>query len=915
MAEDPFASLCTPEDVSTVYRLLLGRAPENPDVVIWYTEQTLSQLAQATISCVEFANLIRDLEESKSYIPHSKLGRDALKSATKWLSTRLGLQVPANDGKVIEWQDLLAAFVSSWPVWKFFQDAFGARSRSILTLLTRRESRKEDKWFGQIDIATADEVKGWVYNKGRNELIRASFYANGTFIGMTECSLYRRDVQQHYGGAGICGFKFRPVVSDLILSGARCQLTAVVTDTGEPLPIDAEFHNTSIAALTQLIEMQGNLAALSARIEELVKQLPAVNCLTSFPLESYSRFCELYGTPSPDLPADGAALPKISVIVPVYKPPRMFLRAAIETVRQQSYSNWELILVNDAPEDVDTVEFLHRTAAAGNGAIRVIEQESNKGLAGALNAGIAAATGDYICFLDHDDELDKNALAWCAHAILQTDAKLIYSDEDRFQYEGDRKIYHHPFFKTAFDYDLLLQRNYICHLVCICSRTLRAAGGLRLGYEGVQDHELFIRLTEMLPRSEIVHIPLVLYHWNINFSSYSMTEENVAAIENRLQELIVEHLQRTGQTATVTPQEDDYSQSVQFCRSVTWHESIPKKKLAIIIPTRDRVDYLAPCIESIRRNLSNPERCEIVILDNRSEQVMTRQYFKFLEAMGGIRILARDEDFNWSRLNNYAAHQTNAEHLLFMNNDMVVLSKGFDELVCGLLDRRDVGIVGARLLYENGTIQHAGVAVGVGGVGGHIGVGDPAGHGVYDKIANLVHNVGCVTGAFMGVSKATFESVKGFDEDALKVAFNDVDFCLRVRKLGKSILYTPKITCYHYESVSRGYDYADPVKAERANAERTVVQRRWGKVLEYDLYYNGIFDRNFLPYKMIKMPSGGYVSEYMAMQAQQAAQDEQWRLCKACFGESACPEKSAAPKALSTTAARLRDAATRAFAS
>jgi O-antigen biosynthesis protein len=910
-ASDSFAGLCTPDDVNTVYKLLLGRLPENTDVVIWYTQQTLAQLTQATISSVEFATFVNDLESSKGYIPHSRLGRDALKSATKWLAARLSQSVSATDGKAIEWQDLLASFVSSWPVWKFFQDAFGSRSGAIFTLLIKRDDRKDDEWKARIDVATADEIRGWIYNPGRTGITRASFYANGIFIGMAECNLYRRDVKQNAGGSGICGFKFKPIISDLILGGARCKLTAAVTETGEPLPIDAEFCNTSIAALRQLIEMQANVAALSDRIGDLIRQLPAINSLTSFPIENYSRFCELYGTttPSPNLPGNGAALPKISVIVPIYKPPRMFLRAAIESVRRQSHPNWELILVNDAPEDCDTVEFLHRTAAGSN-AIRVVEQETNTGLAGALNAGIAAATGDYISFLDHDDVLDKNALAWCAHAIVQTGAKFIYSDEDRFHYEDERKIHHHPFFKTSFDYDLLLERNYICHLVCICSQTLRAAGGMRLGYEGVQDHELFIRLAEMLPRSEIVHIPLVLYHWNIHFSSYSMTKENVVAIESRLRKVIAEHLERTGQAATVTPHEDDFSPGVQFCCSLKWRESSPRKKLAIIIPTRDRVDYLAPCIESIRKNLSDPQRCEIIILDNRSEQVMTQQYFKFLEATGGVRVFLRDEDFNWSRLNNYAVNRTDAEYMLFMNNDMVVLSKGFDEEVCGLLDRPDVGIVGARLLYEDGTIQHAGVAIGVGGVGGHVGLGDPAGHGVYDHTANLVHNVSCVTGAFMGVSKATFNDVSGFDEDMLKVAFNDVDFCLKVRKLGKNILYTPKITCYHYESVSRGYDYGDPAKAERANAESLVVKRRWGKVLHYDMFYNGVFDRNFMPYKMIKMPSADYISEYMEMQVEQAAADERWRPFKARPGV----EADSADAVIADNASR-RGAATKALAS
>jgi GT2 family glycosyltransferase len=873
LAGDPFATLCSPEDVNTVYKLVLGRPPESGEIVAWYTTQTLHRLVQATVSSTEFVNLIAGQEGEKQPLPQSALGREALKSAIRWLGKRLNLHpVPAVEGKAADWQDVVACFLSSWPVWKFFQDAFGSRSRIIYSELIASADRLDDKWQGQIDVANTAEIKGWVFNPSRDEIVRASFYADGIFIGMTECSTYRRDVQQHRGGNGICGFRFRPVVSHLPSGRALCRLTATVSDTGERLPIDAEFHNTGTQGLAELIAMQENLTRLSERIEELRLRLPAINCLTSFPIENYSRFCEVYGTPSPTLPG-GVPLPKISVVVPIYKPSRLCLQAAIESVRNQTYANWELVLVNDAPEDTDTVTFLRQLASA-NKAIKVVAQETNTGLAGAINAGIEASSGDYISFLDHDDELDRNALAWCGYTIMHTGAKLIYTDEDRFQYEGDRKVHHHPFFKTAFDYDHLLQRNYICHLVCICAKTLKAVGAMRPGCDGVQDHDLCIRLAEVLEKSQIVHIPLILYHWNVNLSSYSMTEENIDAIEGRARKIVAEHLARTGREAAVSDYEDDYSPKIRFCCSVKWGESLPKKRLAIIIPTRDRVECLAPCIESIRKCVSDPGRCEIIIVNNRSEQIGTLQYLKFLEASGGVKVLSRDEDFNWSRLNNFSARETDAEHLLFMNNDMVVLTKGFDELVCGLLERQDVGVVGARLLFENGTVQHAGTAIGVNGIGAHVGVGDPAGNGVYEKIADIDRNVGAVTGAFIGVSKATFESVKGFDEDFLKVAFNDVDFCLKVRSIGKSIIYTPKITCYHYESISRGYDYADREKAARAHAEEGVVKRRWGKILDYDLYYNIVFDRYAPPYTMIRMPSGEYVSRYLAIQRDQALRDE-----------------------------------------
>lgn len=856
-----FSLPCGPDDVKRIYWLFLGRAPESAAVITGNCNRPLADMIRSTIFSAEFAKLINDVATAARGGPVN-FTNAITADIEDWLVHKFGVRPKREAGSLdARWREQLASLIGTWRVWEMFAKAFGRQAQRLYESLTAKTDTLAE-WRGNIDQASVDNIKGWLFSESAKGPIKIELFANGVFIGIAENSEFRWDVAKAHNIVGGCGFSLRPALSPLHINQPSLAITARRLGSGEELPLKAEIKPAGTQRLSQLLALREELEELSSKLDDCFKRFGPLDSLVSFPTDRYDRFKSMYRVPEPP---PHTASRKLSVVVPVYRPPRKSLAGAIRSVKEQSHGNWQLVLVNDAPDDIETLDYIRQLALA-DPRITVITPYENLGLAGALNAGIEAATGDYVCFLDHDDELEPTALAWCGHVIAETGAKLVYSDEDRFEYEGGRKKYLHPFFKPARDYDLLLQRNYVCHLVCVEAATLRMAGGLRKGFEGAQDHDLALRLFEILKPSEIMHLPYILYHWQIAPTSFSNSKENQASIEVNGRKAVAEHLLRMNCSAEASMHDDRFGDPIEFCSRVDWKPAPEIKRMAIIIQTRDRVDYLAPCIESIRQNLARPSHCDIVVVNNRSQKILTEQYLRAASNAGDVRVIDFDEDFNWSRANNVAASLTDADFLLFMNNDMVVLTYGFDDTVRALLDRPEVGMVGARLLYENGTIQHAGVAIGVGGVGGHIGVGDPVSEPGYFDLTHLDHAVSAVTGAFMAVRKRDHLAVGGFDEHELKVAFNDVDYSLKVHGIGKVCVYTPKITCYHFESVTRGYDYIDPDKTVRANNEAEVVKYRWNEDLLYDLFYNITFDRKAMPFQLIAMPSADQATQYLQRQ-------------------------------------------------
>jgi O-antigen biosynthesis protein len=518
--------------------------------------------------------------------------------------------------------------------------------------------------------------------------------------------------------------------------------------------------------------------------------------------------------------------PTISVVMPVYEADERYLRAAIESVRAQLYPHWELCIADDASPSphIRTVLEEHQ---AGDPRIKVHYRSENGHISAATNSALALATGDFVAFLDNDDVLPEQALYVVAASIVeQHDVDLLFSDEDKIDAEGRR---FDPYFKSDWNPELMLGQNMFAHLGVFRRRLVDEIGGCRLGYEGSQDYDLMLRASARTTPDRIKHLPHILYHWRALPGSVAADIGNKAYALENARKAIGDFLSSQGAGATVGPSTHPFYHRV--CYKVS-----EQPLVSLIIPTRDRVDLLRVCIDGLI-NRTNYSNLEIIIVDNDSRHRATLRYFDELREDPRVRVLRIEGDFNFSALNNRAAEIANGEFLGLINNDIEVIEPDWLQEMIGLGLQPGVGAVGAKLYYPNDTVQHAGVVLGIGGVAGHEHRNAPRdAEGHFGRLL-VARDVSCITAACMIVSKRVFDDVGGFDEIGLKIAFNDVDFCLKIRRAGYRIVWTPYAELYHHESASRGTDIAID-KARRFSREVLEMQRRWGAALEEDPFYN-----------------------------------------------------------------------------
>ena len=516
--------------------------------------------------------------------------------------------------------------------------------------------------------------------------------------------------------------------------------------------------------------------------------------------------------------------PLISLIMPVYNVRPEWLRAAVDSVIKQSYANWELCIADDCSTDEDLQHLLHEISRRDERIhIRFLKQ--NIGIAGASNAALSMAHGQFVGLLDNDDELADGALWEVALEINRhPDIDLIYSDEDKITEKGKRYA---PFFKPDFSPDTLRSYNYICHFTVIRRDILQQVGGFRQGYDGSQDYDLFLRVTERTKR--VAHIPKILYHWRAVEGSVGRDGTAKMYAYESAKKALSDHLQRLDVQAKV---EDGL-----FLGSYHLKYRIKNQpKIAIIIPSRDKVGLLKQCVESVIKKTTYPQ-FTIWIVDNNSQEKKTFRYYERLKNNNRVRVIRYEKKFNFSSLNNFAARRIGADYLLFLNNDTEVVTPEWLEELLGLGQRSEVGAVGCLLCYGNNTVQHGGVIMGIGGIAGHAHKHFYCDEPGYFGRLQIVQNLSAVTAACMLVRKSVFDEVGGFSEE-LSHAFNDVDLCLKIRKKGYLIVYTPFARLYHYESISRGFENSS-AKRERFIREINYMQERWHDELKKgDPYYN-----------------------------------------------------------------------------
>lgn len=516
--------------------------------------------------------------------------------------------------------------------------------------------------------------------------------------------------------------------------------------------------------------------------------------------------------------------PRISIIIPMYNTPVKFFEELVDSLIEQTYTNWELCLADGSNEKNEKLKSIYEKDER----IKYKFLGENKGISGNTNEALALATGDYIALLDHDDLLPKFSLYEIVKCINNhPEVEFIYSDEDKFEELGGKR--YDPYFKSDFAPDTLRANNFICHFSVFRKDLMDKLGGFRSEFDGAQDYDILLRMSE--ETKNIIHIPKILYHWRVHELSTAKSggtakpyayEAGVKAVQA--------HIDRLGLKGKVEHGKTLGTYKINY-------EIIGNPKVSIIIPNKDYISTLKVCLKSIDK-LTTYENYEIIIVENNSEQQETFEYYKKIDGKNKIKVVYYPEkEFNYSKIINFGVKNSTGEYIVQLNNDTELLTKNWLEEMLGFAQREDVGAVGAELFYPDKTIQHAGIIIGIGGVAGHVFKNIPHNmHGYFSKDA-MIQNMSAVTAACIMTPKSIYDEV-GYMDEKFKVAFNDVDFCLKIREKGKLIVYNPYVQFLHYESKSRGFEDT-PEKQARFKNEIDRFYEKWQGFLDKgDPYYN-----------------------------------------------------------------------------
>jgi glycosyltransferase involved in cell wall biosynthesis len=550
--------------------------------------------------------------------------------------------------------------------------------------------------------------------------------------------------------------------------------------------------------------------------------------------DQYGTWCKLYDTITnkdieriKELFSELPYQPLFSIIMPVFNAPVDFLEKAIASVQAQAYANWELCIADDKSTDEAVIRLLKKYEEE-DARIKIVYRAVNGHISKASNSALEVATGEFMVLLDQDDELRPHSLYMVAKALNEnSDLAIIYSDEDKINEQGER---YDPYFKTNWNKDLFYSQNFINHLGVYRLSLIKKIKGFRETFEGSQDYDLALRCIEHLHPQQIHHIPHVLYHWRAIANSTAATISNKGYAYEAGIKALNDHLRRTEQDALAV-------ENINNSYRVKWNLPEQKPLVSIIIPTKDKVDILSNCITSILEK-THYNNYEVLVIDNNSGEAATHAYYKKIQlAHPKVKLYPYNKEFNFSAIINYGVEKSEGDVIILLNNDTEVINEEWlGEMVSHCL-RKEIGAVGAKLYYPNGQIQHAGVFLYDGHPGNHIYLkrekDDP---GYFNKL-NLIQNYSAVTAACLAIRKEVYIEANGCDEENLKVAYNDVDLCLKVRDLGYRNLWTPFSELTHYESLSRGDDFNEANYA-RFKSEQGFMLKKWADAMSSDPYFN-----------------------------------------------------------------------------
>jgi GT2 family glycosyltransferase len=723
----------------------------------------------------------------------------------------------------------------------------------------------QQKWrpkvVSHIDGIREGVIKGWVFYEdpatlkrfgGANILVTCE----GAHVAHIRANTYRPDVAKSYACPQECGFDFIPPPAfrrsrpqafrfyllpyEIELDGSPC-ITSFVGDAQQAAMSDVfdEFER-----------LYRQMVAIRRKVRLIVPQ-------PIFSIEDYDSWwsdylialragvsAQRHSNSRDQRSSNERSQSLVSIVCPTFRPNIAHFVQAVESVIAQTYETWELIIVDDGsqiPELSAQIEaFVRRDAR-----IRQIKRAKNGGISAATNSGIKAARGSWIAFFDHDDLLIDVALEVMVTAADRTGAKVLYSDEDKIDDAGHLS---EPAFKPDWNYRLLLTVNYVCHFLMVDKNSAKNAGSFIGKYDGAQDHAFLLRLSEVVKPEKIHHVPEVLYHWR---KSESSTASDVGAKGYAIEAgiaTISDHLNRLGKRANISSIGQNTWYSIEW--SVTDAPTV-----TIVVPFKDAIEITRECVNRVLDG-TDYLNYSVVLVDNWSVSQEAEDFCDEMRSMPNVRVIRVEEDFNYSRLNNLAVAQSNSEFIVLMNNDLFVTDPlWLRTIVSEALADEQVAIVGGKFLYPNGTVQHAGVVLGIGGVAAHVHTGLSVDDPGYGARALFAQEMSAVTAACMLIKSDVYRAVGGLDEEDLRVAFNDVDLCLKVRAAGWKVVWTPAFIAEHHESLSRGDDDQQPEKEARFFDEMHTMITRWGDTLKTDPFYSKHFSLDGRPFYDLVVPA------------------------------------------------------------
>lgn len=612
-------------------------------------------------------------------------------------------------------------------------------------------------------------------------------------------------------------------------------------DAASVMVVFSTLHGqvTKVIPVSKVAKMQKKISGLGESIQSnlssygiggLIHKVKAKVFMKNKNPYGYHEWMEVHKVSAKELKLqkkyEFAYRPLISIIIPLYNTPLNYLKDLIESLVNQSYGNIEICFA-DGSTDTKVQEFIWKNYKKDT-RIRYQKLTENRGISENTNAALALATGDYIMLSDHDDVLERDAVFEIVKGINKNPqtVDVIYTDEDKVTMDGKR--YFEPNMKPDFNLELLRNNNYICHIFVVRKEIMDQIGGFRSQFDGAQDYDLILRCCELA--REIVHVPKVLYHWRSHPASTAENPESKLYAFEAGRNALQGHLDRMGI--------DGEASSTHILGRYRIRYTIKgNPKVSIIIPNKDHKEDLKKCLESIWKKTTY-ENYEILIVENNSVEPETFAYYQELqEKQDGLKIITWKDGFNYAAINNYAVKNCDGEYLLLLNNDTEVLTENWIEEMLGICQRPDVGAVGAKLYFPDNTVQHAGVVIGMGGIAGHIFSCMPKAEYGYQAKLISSQDYSAVTAACMMIKRAVFEQVEGFDE-RYRVAFNDIDLCMKIRHSGNRIIFTPHAELYHYESKSRGKEETRE-QLERFQGEVRLFEEKWPEILnEGDPFYS-----------------------------------------------------------------------------